>query len=62
MSRTTGYTATAAANLVLEGLFTEQGVFPPELVGKHETCFKYIMKYLEERDIYYKKQSQILDK
>jgi len=40
MARTTGYTATAAANMFLEGLFTEKGVFPPELVGKHENCFK----------------------
>ena len=36
MARTTGYTATAAANLFLEGLFSEKGVFPPELVGKHK--------------------------
>mgnify|MGYP000710591599 CR=1 FL=1 len=34
MSRTTGYTATAAANLFLDGLFDEKGVFPPELVTK----------------------------
>ena len=38
MARTTGYTATAAANLFLEGLFHEKGVFPPELVGKHKAC------------------------
>jgi len=55
MARTTGYTATAAANLVLEGLFSEKGVFPPELVGKHEACFNYFLKYLEERNIYYVK-------
>jgi saccharopine dehydrogenase-like NADP-dependent oxidoreductase len=54
MSRTTGYTATAAANMFLEGLFTEKGVFPPELVGKHEACFTYIMKYVEERGIRWK--------
>ncbi|MCG8576878.1 MAG: saccharopine dehydrogenase NADP-binding domain-containing protein [Flavobacteriales bacterium] len=55
MARTTGYTATAAANMFLEGLFTEKGVFPPELVGKHETCFHYFIKYLEERNIFYVK-------
>jgi lysine 6-dehydrogenase len=53
MARTTGYTATAAANLFLDGLFIEKGVFPPELVGKHEVCFNYIVKYLEERNIIY---------
>ena len=60
MSRTTGYTATAAANLFLEGLFTEKGVFPPELVGKHERCFDYFLKYLEERNIFYKKSSRLI--
>ncbi|MCF6294734.1 MAG: saccharopine dehydrogenase NADP-binding domain-containing protein [Flavobacteriaceae bacterium] len=60
MARTTGYTATAAANLFLEGLFTEKGVFPPELVGKHEVCFNYFMKYLEERNIRYIKTSRLL--
>jgi saccharopine dehydrogenase-like NADP-dependent oxidoreductase len=60
MSRTTGYTATAAANLFLEGLFTEKGVFPPELVGKHEACFNYFIKYLEDRHVYYKKTTKII--
>ena len=60
MSRTTGYTATAAANLFLDGLFSEKGVFPPELVGKHEACFQYILKYLEERNVRYKKSSRLL--
>ncbi len=55
MARTTGYTATAAANLFLEGLFAEKGVFPPELVGKHELCFNYFMNYLKERNIHYTK-------
>ncbi len=59
MARTTGYTATAAANLFLDGLFSEKGVFPPELVGKHEVCFNYFLKYLEERNIHYKKSSNI---
>ena len=56
MARTTGYTATAAANLFLEGLFEEKGVFPPELVGKHKICFDYFMKYLSERNIHYRKK------
>jgi len=60
MARTTGYTATAAANMFLEGLFTEKGVFPPELVGKHEACFNYIIDYLKKRDIHYVKSTRIL--
>lgn len=60
MSRTTGYTATAAANLFLDGLFSEKGVFPPELVGKNKDCFNYFLDYLKERNIQYKKTSTIL--
>ena len=60
MARTTGYTATAVANLFLEGLFTEKGIFPPELIGKHETCFKYILNYLAARNVNYIKTQTIL--
>ena len=60
IARTTGYTATAAANLFLEGLFAEKGVFPPELVGKHDTCFNYFLKYLKERNIHYIKSSRLI--
>jgi saccharopine dehydrogenase-like NADP-dependent oxidoreductase len=60
MARTTGYTATAAANLFLEGLFTEKGVFPPELVGKHRQCFNYFINYLKERNIHYIKSSSLV--
>ena len=60
MARTTGYTASAAANLFLEGEFTEKGVFPPELVGKHEYCFHYFLNYLKERNIHYKKNSKLV--
>ncbi len=55
MARTTGYTATAAANMFLDGLFPAKGVFPPELIGREKACFDYILKYLEERDVYYVK-------
>ncbi len=58
MARCTGYTATAAANLVLGGLFNEKGVFPPELVGKHEICFNYFLNYLKERNVIYRKRSR----
>ncbi|HRH60286.1 MAG TPA: saccharopine dehydrogenase C-terminal domain-containing protein, partial [Chitinophagaceae bacterium] len=55
MSRTTGYTCTAAVNAFAENLFSEKGVFPPELIGKHEAPFNYIMNYLAERNIQLKK-------
>jgi len=59
MARTTGYTATAAANLIIENLFIEKGVFPPELVGKHNACFKFIVNYLKDRNVIYKKETTI---
>jgi lysine 6-dehydrogenase len=55
MSRTTGYTCTAALNMLIEKLFAEKGVFPPELVGKDETCFNFILNYLSDRHIHYRK-------
>lgn len=56
MARTTGYTATATVNMFLEGLFTEKGVFPPELIGKHQACFEFILSYLKTRNVVYKKE------
>ncbi|MEO6254476.1 MAG: saccharopine dehydrogenase C-terminal domain-containing protein [Ferruginibacter sp.] len=53
MSRTTGYTCTAAVNMLIEKLFTAKGVFPPELVGKDEACFNFILNYLKERNVHY---------
>jgi saccharopine dehydrogenase-like NADP-dependent oxidoreductase len=60
MARTTGFTATAAANMVLDGVFNEKGMFPPELVGKDEKCYKYILNYLMERNINYIKTEKNL--
>lgn len=53
MSRTTGYTCTAALNMLIENLFTEKGVFPPELIGKNKLCFDFIINYLKERQVNY---------
>jgi saccharopine dehydrogenase-like NADP-dependent oxidoreductase len=54
MSRTTGYTCTAAVNLLIKKLFTQKGVFPPELIGHDKACFDFVLKYLEERGVVYK--------
>jgi lysine 6-dehydrogenase len=55
MARTTGYTCTAAVNLITKGLFTEKGVFPPELIGNRKDCFDFVMGYLKERNVIWKK-------
>ncbi len=56
MARTTGYTCTAAVNLIAKELFKEKGVFPPELVGKDKNCFDFVIEYLKERNVIWKKQ------
>ena len=53
MARTTGYTATAAAGLFLDGKFTDKGVFPPEKIGQAPGCYEYIIQYLEDRGVRY---------
>lgn len=55
MSRTTGYTCSAMVNLLSENYFNKKGVFPPELLGSDEKCFNFIIKYLEDRNVVYKK-------
>ena len=59
MARTTGYTATSVVNMFLDGLFTEKGVFPPELIGKDEAIFNYVLNYLKERNVNYVKTKSI---
>ena len=56
MSRTTGYTCTASANLIANNIFNEKGVFPPELVGKHKPAFDFVMNYLRERNVVWNKK------
>ena len=54
MARTTGFTATATVEMILNRMFTDKGVFPPELVGKNAECFRFIIDYLNERKVVYK--------
>ncbi len=51
MARTTGYTCTAAANLVLSGQFNRPGIYPPELIGAWPGCLDFVLQYLEERGV-----------
>jgi saccharopine dehydrogenase-like NADP-dependent oxidoreductase len=53
MARTTGYTATGAVRLVLDGKFNKKGVFSPEFVGEEEVCVKFLLDHLKERNIHY---------
>lgn len=51
MSRTTGYTCTAGAGLILNGLFNERGCFPPEIIGMKDNCFDFVIDHLSKRNI-----------
>ncbi len=59
MARTTGYTATAAVNAFLTGLVPDKGILPPELIGRYIPCFEFIVNYLKERNIHYKKTQKV---
>lgn len=54
MARTTGYTCTAAVNLVIENKFTRKGICPPEYLGHEEEHFQFIFRYLKERNVIYR--------
>ncbi|MDG1718881.1 MAG: saccharopine dehydrogenase C-terminal domain-containing protein [Flavobacteriales bacterium] len=51
MARTTGFTCTAVANLVVNGKYKRIGISPPEYLGEH---FNFVKNYLEERGVNYK--------
>ena len=51
MARTTGFTCTAVANLVVNGIYKRIGISPPEYLGEH---FEFVRNYLAERGVIYK--------
>lgn len=53
MARTTGYTCTAAAHLVVEGRFARKGICPPEYLGEDEGVFNFILNHLKNRGVHY---------
>ena len=54
MARTTGYTCTAAVNLLDKGMFDRKGICPPEYLGEKEENFKFVLQYLADRGVIYK--------
>ncbi len=51
MSRTTGYTCTAAVNWLLDTQHKEAGIYAPEQMAKQEGFLEHVMAYLKARDI-----------
>jgi len=54
MARTTGYTCTGAARLILDNKFNRKGVSTPEFIGEDENNFNAMINYLKARNIHYK--------
>ncbi len=53
MARTTGYTATVVARLLLEEKYLEKGIIPPEHLGRVDTCYKFIQDGLAKKGVIY---------
>lgn len=51
MARTTGYTATVAARMLAQGLYTEKGISPPELVGRCDECVDFMLEGLARKGL-----------
>jgi lysine 6-dehydrogenase len=51
MARTTGYTCTAVLRAVANGLWTERGVTPPEMLGRDERCYAFVRDELATRGV-----------
>ncbi|MBX2922474.1 MAG: saccharopine dehydrogenase NADP-binding domain-containing protein [Chitinophagaceae bacterium] len=56
MARSTGYTCTAAVQLIAENLFSQKGIFPPERIGNDKVCFDHMLAYLAARNVNWKKK------
>jgi lysine 6-dehydrogenase len=51
MARTTGYTATVAARMLVRGLYDRKGISPPELVGRCDECVEFMLEGLAARGL-----------
>ena len=54
MARTTGYTASIALRMVVDGLYLHKGISPPEYMGKKPECMNYLLKELKKRGVNWK--------
>jgi len=53
MSRTTGFTCTVVARMILDGSLDEPGVFAPEMIATREGVLDAIFAGLAERGVHY---------
>lgn len=60
MARTTGYTATAAARMVLAGIYSRKGISAPEYIGFDEKCTRFILDDLKQRGVVYREKIETI--
>ena len=60
MARTTGYAATAVAEMVLDGTYRQVGVSAPEVAGRAPMVYERLMAYLAERGIEYRVRREVV--
>ena len=51
MARVTGYTCAIVARQVINGLFTQKGICPPEFIGDTEGCYENLLAEYVKRNI-----------
>lgn len=54
MARTTGYAATAAVRLVINGHYKHIGLSVPEYIGRQKNCVEFMLGELAKRKVVYK--------
>ncbi len=61
MARTTGYTATMAARMLVQGLYTQKGVSAPEFLGKDPKIVSFLLEGLRRRGVVYKEEHLVIE-
>ena len=54
MARTTGYTCSSVARLLINNQYSRKGISPPEFIGEDDRCFDKVIEDLKERKIIFK--------
>jgi saccharopine dehydrogenase-like NADP-dependent oxidoreductase len=60
MARTTGYTATAAARMIIAGVYDRKGISPAEYVGMEPACVEFMLQDLAKRGVIYREKTETL--
>lgn len=60
MARTTGYTATSAVRLFVDGHYRRPGISPPEFLGREAACCERIFADLAARGVVYTQKAEQL--